>query len=314
MKKVKEIVSFGFFVVLLCVAAALACHIHMSKANAAEPVLEETRLEQLGYFDPEKDLSVADYKEFQEAVVAVRLESSRQESNSSEKPKKLLLDRMVLESGIEPKTEPETKSETEPKTKFDTEPKTEPKLESTSESGFEVPEWWYDESTREATLTAWAEEGLLTLDWVKNHLLLFYTGEEIRQTTLIVMAEDEVAHSDTVWSAHVWVIVTRVGKSGFENNSSIIGILSARNQFSTYNDENLSKEPNPQIELIVRDVFARKILEDYGLPEEIVGRTMPKTHLFFDDRDSNHFYNEFYRYCWGDIYDPFDSPHNPYDN
>ncbi|MBR6505554.1 hypothetical protein IKT18_01785 [Candidatus Saccharibacteria bacterium] len=152
------------------------------------------------------------------------------------------------------------------------------------------------------------------LDWIKAHLDRYYTEEEIRQTTQIIMAEDLVAYSDTIWSAHAWVIVGRVGASGFANNDTIIGVLSAKNQFSTYTTANLSVEPDPRVEWIVRDVFARKVLEDMGAPEWEVGRTVPKTHLFFDNRDDNPYYNEFYRYCWGDIYDPFSSPYNPYDN
>lgn len=152
----------------------------------------------------------------------------------------------------------------------------------------------------------------IDLEWVKEHLYLYYTDEEIRQTGQIVQAEDLIADSQTVWSAHVWVILGRVGASGFEQNDSIIGILSARNQFSTYTEDSLSKEVDPRIDWIVRDVFARKILEDMGAPEEDVGRTMPATHLFF--KASGGIYNYFYRYCWGDQYDPFDAPHNPYDN
>lgn len=328
-ERMKDVIFFGLFVVLVCVAATLACHIHMNKANAATTTAELAQKQEevqydVGYFNPATDLSLADYREFEEAAVVASLDSYQQESNSSDKPKK---EKREFESEFPLESEPEFVSNPGPEPESEHEPEPEPESETEVAYGakvvesktivdevVEVPEWWYDESTREATLTAWAAEGLLTLDWVKAHLLLFYTAEEIRQTTLIVMAEDLVAYSDTVWSAHVWVILGRVGTTGFANNGSIIGILSAKNQFSTYNSENLSKEPNPDVEWIVRDVFARKILEDYGLPEEVVGRTMPKTHLFFDDRDSNHFYNEFYRYCWGDIYDPFDSPYNPYDN
>ena len=155
-------------------------------------------------------------------------------------------------------------------------------------------------------------EEYIDLEWVKEHLYLHYTDEEILQTGQIVQAEDLIADSQTVLSAHVWVILGRVGASGFEQNDSIIGILSARNQFSTYTEDSLSKEVDPRIDWIVRDVFARKILEDMGAPEEDVGRTMPATHLFF--KASGGIYNYFYRYCWGDQYDPFDAPHNPYDN
>lgn len=150
----------------------------------------------------------------------------------------------------------------------------------------------------------------LDLNWVKEHLDQYYTDEEIRLTTLIVQAEDLIAHSDTIWSAHVWVILGRVGAPGFDANS-ILEVLSAPGQFSTWCTKCLSVEPVPEVEAIVRDVFARKILEDMGEPEWVVGRTVPATHLFFDNRNGD-LYNEFYRYCWGDVYDPFSSPYNPY--
>ena len=152
----------------------------------------------------------------------------------------------------------------------------------------------------------------IDLDWVKAHLLDYYTEEEILTTTLVVQGEDEMAHSKTVWSAHVWVVLGRVGTTGFEQNYSIMGILSARNQFDAYCASCLSAEPNPDIRWVVEDVFARKILEDMGRPPEEVGRTMPATHLFFKAGGGR--YNIFYRYCWGDSYDPFDAPFNPYDD
>lgn len=151
-----------------------------------------------------------------------------------------------------------------------------------------------------------------SLEWIKGHLYLYYTDEEIRLTTLIVQAEDLIAWSDTIWSAHVWVILGRVGAPGFGANS-IIEVLSKPGQFSTWCTKCLLAEPNPEVEEIVRDVFARKILEDMGAPEWEVGRTVPATHLFFDNRDGD-LYNEFYRFCWGDRYDPFQAPYNPYSN
>ena len=157
------------------------------------------------------------------------------------------------------------------------------------------------------------ETETLTLEYVKEHIYDYYTREEVRQTALIVQAEDLIAQSDTIWSAHVWVILGRVGATGFAGNDSIIGILSAKGQFSTYTVANLSKEVDPRVEAIVVDVFARKVLEDLGAPEWEVGRTVPKTHLFFDNRDGD-FYNEFYRGCWYDRYDPFSAPYNPYSN
>ena len=150
------------------------------------------------------------------------------------------------------------------------------------------------------------------LEWVKNNINWFYTNEEIRQTSLIVAAEDLMAYSDTIWSAHVWVILGRVGAKGFKQNGSIIGVLSAPGQFTTYTKKNLSKEVVPEIEWVVRDVFARKILEEWGASPETVGRTLPATHLFF--KGSGGKYNYFYKTCWKGRYDPFGAPYNPYGN
>ena len=150
------------------------------------------------------------------------------------------------------------------------------------------------------------------LEEIKENLNLYYTDDEILYTTLIVQAEDLVAHSQTIWSAHAWVILGRVGAPGF-GADSIIEVLSKPGQFSTWCTKCLVAEPNPEVEEIVRDVFARKILEDLGFSEREVGRTVPATHLFFDNRDGD-LYNEFYRFCWGDVYNPFSAPYNPYDN
>ena len=150
------------------------------------------------------------------------------------------------------------------------------------------------------------------LGWVKANLDQFYTAEEIRQTSLIVEAEDLVAYSYTIWAAHVWVVLNRVGAPGFKQNGSIIGVLSAPGQFTTYKKKNLEKAVNSDIEWLVRDVFARKVLEDWGASPETVGRTLPATHKFF--KASGGKYDYFYEKCWKGRYDPFSSPFNPYDN
>lgn len=151
------------------------------------------------------------------------------------------------------------------------------------------------------------------LDWVKENLNKWYTDEEIRQTGCIVQAEDIIANSDTIWSAHVWCILDRVGAPGFSGNDSIIGILSAPRQFDTYTSSNLSKAVDPSIDWIVRDVFARKVLENYGAPSEVVGRTLPPEYHYF--RAGGGIYNRFWTsWAGGAEYDPFSAPHNPYSN
>ena len=160
-----------------------------------------------------------------------------------------------------------------------------------------------------------ADGGVMYLSFqdIKDNLNTWYSEEEIREVTLIVQAEDEIAFSDTIWAAHVWCILDRVGCPGFENNETIHGVLSAPNQFTTWTEENLAKTPNPDIEKIVRDVMARKVMEDAGASEETVGRTLP-SHIHFFNMDGVTRYNHFYEWCWGGEYNPFDSPYNPYDN
>ena len=184
-------------------------------------------------------------------------------------------------------------------------------------SEIKIPEWNEEEIRQIELMMAYEnpiedDEPKRDLAWVKEHLYLFYTDEEIRQTTLIIQAEDLIAQSQTIWSAHAWVIVGRVGALGFDANS-IIEVLSKPGQFATYTAECLSAEIVPEVEWVVRDVFARKVLEDMGASPAEVGRTVPATHLFFDNRDGD-YYNEFYRYCWGDRYNPFEAPYNPYSN
>lgn len=153
----------------------------------------------------------------------------------------------------------------------------------------------------------------LSLDDVKACLNIWYSEQDVLETTLIVQAEDEIAFSDTIWAAHVWLILDRVGCDGFVNNQNIHAVLSDSSQFSTWTEENLSKTPNPDIEWVVRDVFARKILEDAGAIPEAVGRVLPNDiHFFNTDHVSK--YNHFYKWCWGGEYNPFDSPYNPYEN
>ena len=153
----------------------------------------------------------------------------------------------------------------------------------------------------------------LSLDDVKACLNIWYSEQDVLETTLIVQAEDEIAFSDTIWAAHVWLILDRVGCDGFVNNQNIHAVLSDSSQFSTWTEENLSKTPNPDIEWVVRDVFARKILENAGAIPEAVGRVLPNdVHYFNTDNVSK--YNHFYKWCWGGEYNPFDSPYNPYEN
>jgi|GEM_PF-2515758 len=159
-----------------------------------------------------------------------------------------------------------------------------------------------------------AEENFrMDLDWIKENLHFWYAEDEIREVSLIVKAEAEVCQSDTEWAAHVWVILSRVGTPGFEQNDSIHGILTAPHQFPTYTAENLAAEENPDIRRIVIDVMARFVLEEHGAPEAMVGRVMPRSHLFWDCNEDNT-HNIFYKYCWGDPYDPHDAPYNPYSN
>lgn len=153
----------------------------------------------------------------------------------------------------------------------------------------------------------------MTLDYIRDHLYFWYPEQDILESTLIIQAEDLIAFSDTIWAAHAWLIVDRVGCRGFVNNQSIHAVLSDTTQFPTWTAENLAAEPYEPIERIVRDVFARKIFEEMGAPPELVGRVLPSNIHFFNT-DGISKYNRFYEYTWGGEYNPFDSPYNPYDN
>jgi len=152
------------------------------------------------------------------------------------------------------------------------------------------------------------------LELIKEHLGEYYTDEDIRLACCMLQTEDWVAHSQTIWSAHIWVLVDRLNQPGFEQNDSLTGLLTARSQFWV----NEYDEIDPEIDWIVRDVLARKILEDLGYPEEDVGRTLPPEYRFFNKTTSSDIYNAFYARCnsdgWGEPYDPFDAPFNPYEN
>ena len=187
----------------------------------------------------------------------------------------------------------------------------------TIEESLELLELNLDEYTPEQMLKVLGEllnetNGDAILCFINKHLSLFYTDEEIRQTTLVVQAENGRANSDTILSAHAWVVLNRVGTKGFANNESIIGILSAKNQFYTYRKSNLSKAVDTKIETVVKDVFSRRILEKIGGTPKQVGRTVPSNCYFF--KASGGKYNAFYLKCWYDRISPFDSLYNPYDN
>ena len=172
------------------------------------------------------------------------------------------------------------------------------------------------DAEREAEGITVSEDGTvryITLDYIRENLNYWFSDYEIRIVTLIVMAEDWIAQSDTIWAAHVWCILDRVGCAGFVHNADILDVLSDTTQFPTWTAENLAKEPEPAVEEIVRDVMARFVYEKNGASEEEVGRVLPSDVHFFN-LDGVTKYNHFYEWCWGGEYDPFSSPYNPYEN
>lgn len=152
------------------------------------------------------------------------------------------------------------------------------------------------------------------LELIKEHLDEYYTAEDIYLACCMLQTEDWVAHSQTVWSAHIWVLVNRLNQSGFEQSDSLTGLITARNQF--WVDD--YSEIDPEIDWIVRDVLSRSVLEGMGYPEGDVGRTLPPEYRFFNKATNSDIYNAFYARCtsdgWGEPYDPFSAPFNPYEN
>lgn len=148
----------------------------------------------------------------------------------------------------------------------------------------------------------------LTLQDVKQHLGTWFSETVVQQLTRMVMSEDLIACSDTIWSAHVWCALNRLDSPDFADD--LTEILADERQFAhAYTDDD---ELDPRVERIVRDVLARYVLEKSGMPESIVGRTLSTGYCFFRKGDEK--YNYFYRFCWDDRYDPFEAPFNPYDD
>lgn len=174
---------------------------------------------------------------------------------------------------------------------------------------------------REAEMFAEAERDFASngeiyyvkLEDVIDHIYDYYTEEEISLATLVTMGEDLVAHSETIWAAHVWSYLNRIGAEGFDHNKDIMDILTS-GQYDAYTPENMAVEQDPTVRATVIDVFARKILEDMGYPPEMVGRVLPKQYTFFRYLYiPGDWYNHFYD-AWngGNEYNPFDAPYNPY--
>ena len=188
-------------------------------------------------------------------------------------------------------------------------------LEETNEH-----ETWLERRDRERK-----EEGLvvledgsvlyMTLEDVKTSINLWYTNKEIDELSLMVAGEDGGFHSQTIWAADVWVVLNRIGKKGFSGADSIHNILySGAFDAVTSHSGNMDKAVRPEIREIVVDVLARKVYEDMGAPEEIVGRVLPEEVCFFRNPDYRYEHNHYY-YTWDSDakeYDPFTAPFNPY--
>ncbi len=65
------------------------------------------------------------------------------------------------------------------------------------ESELETTEAWAEFRKKMAGIGVEVPAGM-TLEWIKEHLDLFYTDDEIIFTTKIVQAEDLIAYSDTI--------------------------------------------------------------------------------------------------------------------
>lgn len=155
----------------------------------------------------------------------------------------------------------------------------------------------------------------LTLDDIKANINNWYTDEEIDKVALMVRGENGDYSSETIWSAHVWTVLNRLGKKGFTGSDSILGIIySGAFDAVTRCPENMEKPVREDIREIVVDVFARKVYEDMGAPEEKVGRTLPEEFTFFRNEElsdvRNHFYDDWRK--GANEYDPFNAPYNPY--
>lgn len=148
------------------------------------------------------------------------------------------------------------------------------------------------------------------LDWIKEHIWEYYAKVEVEKLTLMVTNEDVGSKSDTVFAADVWSVLNRQGQEGFSGSDDILGILYS----GEYDGVNSSKfKPDAHVREIVIDVLARKVMEDMGAPEALVGRVLPKEYCYFRNEDfadwRNHYYDD---WQGGNEYDPFAAPYNPY--
>lgn len=153
----------------------------------------------------------------------------------------------------------------------------------------------------------------LTLEDIVTNIATWYSEEEIDEIARMVAGENGNFESETIWSAHVWVVLNRLGKD-FAGSESITGVLySGAFDAVTLHPENMVKPVREDIRAVVVDVLARGIYESMGAPEEKVGRTLPEEFAFFRNeefRDAhNHFYDD---WNGGREYDPFSAPYNPY--
>ena len=154
----------------------------------------------------------------------------------------------------------------------------------------------------------------LTLEDIVTNIATWYSEEEINEIARMVAGENGNFESETIWSAHVWVVLNRLGKKGFAGSESITGVLySGEFDAVTLHPENMVKLVREDIRAVVVDVLARGIYESMGAPEEKVGRTLPEEFAFFRNEEFRDAYNHFYD-DWneGHEYDPFSAPYIPY--
>ena len=82
----------------------------------------------------------------------------------------------------------------------------------------------------------------LTLEDIIANIATWYSEEEINEIARMVAGENGNFESETIWSAHVWAVLNRLGKKGFAGSESITGVLySGEFDAVTLHPENMVK-------------------------------------------------------------------------
>ena len=118
-----------------------------------------------------------------------------------------------------------------------------------------------------------------------------------------VMCREARGCSVVEQSAVAWCVLNRVDSSDPYYPDTIEGVVTQPNQFAYYEDTPVTDH----FVALATDVLIRWHYED-DLPANIVGRTLPKTYLFFVGDGTHNYFTE--NWCGSDFWDwSYDDPY-----